>query len=214
MNGGLESMGPLAGPLGACWLVLALLILERMLFFASLGRAMTRHLQPLLVAARTGAWTTLIEQCGARCGLPADGLRLLLAHRARTLGRAAALGRWRDEQRLRLHAHAKWLTRLAVASLLLGLTGAVLGPLETVQPWAIHAGPGSLAMPVEDLRSTLLVAALGLVIAVIGLLAGQGFRIWADAYLTTLEQLLNQVRIDGYSASGSAVIPLPDDETR
>ncbi len=207
MNGGLESMGPLAGPLGVCWLVLSLLLLERMLFFASLGRAMTRHLQPLLVAARTGAWATLIEHCGARRGLPADGLRLLLAHRARTLERAVALGRWRDEQRLRLHAHAKWLTRLAVASLLLGLSGVALGPVGIVQPWAIHAG-------VEDLQPTLLAPLMGLTIAVTALLAGHGFRVWADAYLTTLEQLLNQARIDGRSVSGSAVIPLPDDETR
>jgi biopolymer transport protein ExbB/TolQ len=213
MNGGLESMGPLAGPLGACWLVLSLVLLERMLFFASLGRAMTRHLQPLLVAARTGAWGALIERCGARRGLPAAGLRLSLAYRARTPARAEALGRWRDEQRLRLHAHANWLTLLAVATLLLGLLGVALGPLETVQPWAIHAGPGSLAMPVVDLWPPLLVAAMGLTIALTALLAGHGFRVWADAYLTTLELLLNQVRLDGHSTSGSAVIPLPDDET-
>lgn len=205
-------MGSLVGPFGACWLVLSLVLLERMLFFASLGRAMTRHLQPLLVAARTGAWGALIERCGARRGLPAAGLRLSLAYRARTPARAEALGRWRDEQRLRLHVHAEWLTRLAVASLLLGLLGVALGPVGTVQPWAIHAGPGSLAMPVEDLRLTLLAAAMGLTIAVTALLAGHGFRVWADAYLTTLEQLLNQVRIDDQSASGHADIPLLDDE--
>ncbi|MCP5198113.1 MAG: hypothetical protein H6974_15265 [Gammaproteobacteria bacterium] len=209
----MNELGLLAGPLGACWLMLSLLILERMLFFASLGRAMMRHLQPLLIAAHTGAWAILIEQCGVRRGLPAAGLRLLLAHRVQTPAGGAAIGRWRDEQRHRLHAHAEWLTRLAVASMLLGL-GVMQGSTEIVQPWAIQAESGSLAMPIENFWPTLLAAAMGLIIPITALLAGCGFRLWIDAYLTTLEALLNQIHLDGHSTCGSAVIPPPDHEAR
>lgn len=200
MNDWLEQVGPLAGPLGVCSLLTLLLILERMLFFANLGRSMVRHLRPLLVATQTGRWATLIEQCDARRGLPAAGLRLLLKHRTQPRRlREEVVGLWLSEQRRQLHAYIKWLMLLAAVSPLLGLLGTVLGMIEAFQSLVVHAGPVHPAVLAGGLRQAMLTTAVGLIIAVPALVAGHGFRIWADAYLATLEHLLNQVHlaIDG-----------------
>lgn len=200
MSGWLEQLGPLAGPLGVCSLLTLALILERMLFFASLGRSMVRHLRPLLAAARTGQWAALAEQCEARWGLPAEGLRLLLAHRARPRGlREEMVGLWLGERRRELHARVRWLMLLAAVSPLLGLLGTVLGMIEAFQALVAHAWPVQPAVIAGGLRQAMLTTVVGLIVAVPALVAGHGFRIWADAYLATLEHLLNQfhLAIDG-----------------
>lgn len=202
MNAWLEQIGPLTGPLGACSLLTLLLILERMLFFASLGWSMVRHLRPLLTAAQTGCWATLIEQCGVRRSLPTGGLRLLLRHRGRPRAlREEILSLWLGEQQRKLHAHLKWLVLLAVISPLLGLLGTVLGMIEAFRALAAHSGPVHPALLANGLQQAMLTTAAGLIIAVPALIASHGFRIWADAYLALLADLLNraQLALDGVS---------------
>jgi biopolymer transport protein ExbB len=137
-----QQIGPLAGPLGACSLLTLMLILERLLFFASLGRTLVKRLRPLLTAARNGYWLAAIEQCQGQRGLPAQGLQLLATHRARPrVQREDILSLWLGEQHRKLHAHLKWLVLLAVVSPLLGLLGTVLGMIQAFGALAAHVGP-------------------------------------------------------------------------
>lgn len=200
MSGWWEQVGPLAGPLGACSVLTLMLIVERLLFFATLGRMMMKRLRLLLNAVQNGDWLALIEQSPARRGLPAQGLQLLATHRARprTL-REEILSLWLGEQQRKLNAHLKWLMLLAAVSTLLGLLGTVLGMIEAFRDLATHSGPVHPALLANGLQQAMLTTAAGLINAVPALIASHGFRIWADAYLTLLEDVLNraQLALDG-----------------
>ena len=202
MSGWWEQIGPLAGPLGLCSVLTLMLILERLLFFVALGRTLVQRLRPLLTAVHSERWSTVIEQCRKRRGLPAQGLQLLLAHRARPRDqREDILSLWLGEQQRKLHAHLKWLVLLAVVSPLLGLLGTVLGMIEAFGDLAAHVGSVRPAVLANGLQQAMLTTAMGLIIAVPALIASHGFRIWADAYLALLEDLLNraQLALDGVS---------------
>ncbi|MCC8998537.1 MAG: MotA/TolQ/ExbB proton channel family protein [Candidatus Contendobacter sp.] len=202
MSGWWEQIGPLAGPLGLCSVLTLMLILERLLFFVALGRTLVQRLRPLLTAAHSERWSTVIEQCRKRRGLPAQGLQLLLTHRARPRDqREDILSLWLSEQQRKLHAHLKWLVLLAVVSPLLGLLGTVLGMIEAFGDLAAHVGSVHPAVLANGLQQAMLTTAVGLIIALPALIASHGFRIWADAYLALLEDLLNraQLALDGVS---------------
>lgn len=207
MSGWWEQVGPLAGPLGLCSVLTLMLILERLLFFVALGRTLVQRLRPLLTAVHSERWSTVIEQCRKRRGLPAQGLQLLLAHRARPRDqREDILSLWLGEQQRKLHAHLKWLVLLAVVSPLLGLLGTVLGMIEAFGDLAAHVGSVRPAVLANGLQQAMLTTAVGLIIAVPALIASHGFRIWADAYLALLEDLLNraQLALDGVSDEPAA----------
>ena len=209
-----QQIGPLAGPLAACSLLTLMLILERLLFFASLGRTLVKRLRPLLTAARNGYWSAAIEQCQGQRGLPAQGLQLLATHRARPRAqREDILSLWLGEQQRQLHAHLKWLVLLAVVSPLLGLLGTVLGMIQAFGALAAHVGPVHPAVLATGLQQAMLTTAVGLIIAVPALIASHGFRIWADAYLALLEDLLNraQLALDGVSDAPTAPDADPSD---
>lgn len=202
MSGWWQQIGPLAGPLGLCSVLTLMLILERLLFFSRLGRTLVSRLRPLLNADHSGRWSVVLEQCRGRRGLPAQGLQLLLAHRGRPrVQREEILSLWLGEQQRKLHAHLKWLVLLAVISPLLGLLGTVLGMIEAFRALAAHVGPVHPAVLATGLQQAMLTTAVGLIIAVPALIASHGFRIWADAYLALLEDLLNraQLALDGVS---------------
>jgi biopolymer transport protein ExbB len=208
MSGWWEQIGPLAGPLGACSVLTLMLIVERLLFFATLGRMMMKRPRPLLNAVQKGDWLAVIEQCQGQRGLAAQGLQLLLAHRVQPrLHREEILSLWLGEQQRALHAHLKWLVLLAVVSPLLGLLGTVLGMIDAFGALAAHSGPVHPALLAKGLQQAMLTTAVGLIIAVPALIASHGFRIWADAYLVLLEDALNraQLALDGVNPATPAV---------
>ncbi len=200
MNAWFDSLGPIAWPL-ASFSALALgLVIERLAFFIGLDRLTDVERRNILALASSGHWPELRDYLDTLSGMVANGLRLLLSHKEYPHDRVeyvAAL--WLTEQRRKLQAHLRWLGLLAVASPLLGLLGTVLGMITAFQDLAAHTGPVSPSVLANGLQQAMLTTAFGLIIAIPALIAGHAFRIWADAYLASMEYLLNRVHlaIDG-----------------
>jgi len=196
MNAWFESLGPMAWPLAVLSALNLALILERLVFFIALDRLTAGRRRNILELAGRGRWSELRDYLDTMAGMAAQGIELLLSHRERTHECVEDIaGVWLTEQKRTLHAHLRWLALVAVASPMLGLLGTVLGMIGAFQDLAAHTGPVTPAVLANGLQQAMLTTAFGLIIAIPALIACHGFRIWAGAYLESLENLLNRVHL-------------------
>lgn len=189
-------MGPLGLPLGLCSLLALALMLERMGVFLTLPNL--RH------AAREAALSACLNcehqacsrfEVGARRGWR-QALGLLLRHSG--LGaqqREELLGCWLVEERQRLGRHLRLLQLIGVLAPMLGLLGTVLGMLEMFAGIAQQNQPVTPALLADGLWQALYTTVWGLCIAIPALAAGQGFGLWAERYLESVQTLLNRCHL-------------------
>jgi biopolymer transport protein ExbB len=196
MNAWFDALGPMAWPLAVLSALNLALILERLVFFVTLDRLTAGRRRNILELAGRGRWSELRDCLDTMTGMAAQGVKLLLSHRERTRESVEDIAAvWLTEQKRKLHAHLRWLALVAVASPLLGLLGTVLGMIGAFQDFAAHTGPVTPAVLANGLQQAMLTTAFGLVITIPALIACHAFRIWAGAYLESLENLLNRVHL-------------------
>lgn len=194
MNAWFDSLGPMAWPLVILSALSLALILERLVFFIALDRLTAARKRHILELAGRGQWSQLRDYLDTMAGMAAQGVKLLLSHRERARESVEDIAAvWLTEQKRKLQAHLRWLALVAVASPLLGLLGTVLGMIGAFQDLAAYTGPVTPAVLANGLQQAMLTTAFGLIIAIPALIASHGFRIWAGAYLESLDNLLNRV---------------------
>ncbi|MDO9624461.1 MAG: MotA/TolQ/ExbB proton channel family protein [Pseudomonas sp.] len=187
-----SSMGALGWPLALCSLLALALVFERLSVFL--------RLQPLSAAAGKAALgacrTCEREHCqGAQRGWR-FGLALLLKHSGMPASqREEVLGCWLLEERRRLNRQLRLLQLIGVLAPMLGLLGTVLGMLEMFANIAGLDRPVTPALLADGLWQALYTTVWGLLIAIPALAAGQGFALWAEHYLESVQALLNRCHL-------------------
>lgn len=170
-----ELLGPLAWPLIVCSVLTLALILDRTVFFA-------RYAWPLGLA---GEHQPILQRCRSLAeqgGVGEQDYELLL-----------------ESWRMRLMDRLGMLGLIAAVAPLLGLLGTILGMITAFQDIATHSGPVEPALIASGLWNALATTAAGLSIAVPALLAGQGFRLWAQRLLEEIAMRLNGLALQSPS---------------
>lgn len=190
-------LGPLGWPLLFVSLCALALIVERLVYFATVAWRDTGVLRLIYGWLQAdGAPAALRIELADRRGPLAEAVQRLLdqAGQARPL-REEIMGLWLCGLRKTAQAHLRWLTLIAVVSPLLGLLGTVQGMILSFEELAAHSGPVHPALLAEGMRVAMLTTFAGLGIAIPTLVAAHGFRIWGDHLLEQIETLLNRINL-------------------
>ena len=208
-----NSFGPIAYPLLICSFLGLLLIIERLIYFATWKSGGSA--QQALVLARSINLGVNDQTALTNKNRLVNGTLILLRHceQAREF-REEIVSHWLAQERNQLFKHLGWLTLLAVISPMLGLLGTVMGIIKVFTAIASHKGPVSPALLADGLGQAMLTTAAGLSIAIPVLITLHGLRIWANSQLTILVETLNEVNLllDGidFQERGPVVIVQKD----
>lgn len=208
-----NAMGPLGWPLALCSLLALALVFERFSVFLRLA--------PVSAAASRAAVSACRgcerEHCHTGARGWRFGLALLLRHSALPAAqREELLGCWLLEERRRLNRQLRLLQLLGVLAPMLGLLGTVLGMLAMFANIAGQDSPVTPALLADGLWQALYTTVWGLLIAIPALAAGQGFALWAERYLETVQAVLNRchlaldgldLELPGNARAGQWVLP-------
>ncbi len=176
--------GPVIYPLIFCSVLVVTVVFERlvsMLFYPSLK---ADQLQQLFIRDE---W---INQTTAR-GL-AKGLQLLFENKKEPkVFRDDLLNIWLQTEKRKLLRNVRFLMLLGTITPLLGLLGTVLGIINMFQNLAHETGPVTPSLLAEGMWEAMVTTALGMLVAIPALVAGQGFSIWANYRAEKMEEVLN-----------------------
>ncbi len=214
--------GPVIYPLLVCSVLLLALLLERLLVLLSYPplRARWRQRQFMVRLQReVCADMALVSESAdvkdsesdPKLGKPrglAAGFALLELHRHGAKARRDEyLSLWLQAERRKLLARSRWLTLIGTLAPLLGLLGTVLGIVTMFQQVAHQAGPVTPALLAEGMWQAMVTTALGMLIAIPALAAGQVIAIWGDQRIARMQQVLNEssLWLAGRSCEGESL---------
>ncbi len=205
--------GPVLYPLLVCSVLLLALLLERLWALLRYPPLRTDwHRRQFMAQLESAAELNDAKSTSIAVRGLAAGFALLKQHRhAVKERRDEHLSLWLQGERRRLLARSRWLTLIGTLAPLLGLLGTVLGIVTMFQQVAHQAGPVTPALLAEGMWQAMVTTALGMLIAIPALAAGQVIAIWGDQRIAKMQQVLNEVSLwlAARASEGSALQPAP-----
>ncbi len=191
-----QQLGSLGLPLLICSFAGTVFILERLMFFICLKSISNKEKNIINYFVSQHKINELSQWVVNKNGLIFEGVKILIKNKAlQQQQREDVIYSWMRERRQPFYANLKLLVLIAVVSPLLGLLGTVTGMIHAFTKLAAHTGPVHPAILAEGVQQAMLTTAAGLIIAIPCLIAAHGFRIWAGAYMSKVENSLNQVHL-------------------
>lgn len=173
-----QYLGPLGVPLLICFVLMLLILLERVavLCYHSIKRS-----------------------------LPSAGKLLLDRHadQPRSL-RSEIAAIWLHSRQRTLSHGIRLLNIIALIAPLLGLLGTVIGLIQVFDSLGGHQGPIDPSMMAEGLGIAMKTTAAGLIIAIPAVLGAHGFQLWVDKLISMTEHGLNvaNLSLEGVNITG------------
>lgn len=176
--------GPVIYPLLFCSVVVSALVMQRLVVLIMYPALRAEQHQQNFIRDE---WVNKSSEQGL-----AHGIQLLVENKLEPKAyRDDLLSSWLLAEKRKLLRGAKILMLLGTLTPLLGLLGTVLGIINMFQNVAHETGPVTPALLASGMWEAMVTTALGMLIAIPALAAGQGFTIWGNSRIGKMEEVLN-----------------------